>query len=88
MSKGKTPWVTASDVATAEICPYQLHLKQMGAKTSAESIQRAQYGNAKHDEFNTTHGSTIFGLIKRVALFVIFMLLAAIAAYLYWNLTR
>jgi len=64
--------VTASEVAIAEICPYQLYLKKNGAKESKESLKRARYGNTKHSGYNKTHGSKSSStpLWVRIVLFI------------------
>ena len=46
------PWVTASEIATAELCPYQIYLKQSGATVSTKAEIKRSYGNQMHERYN------------------------------------
>ena len=48
----KKPWVTASEIATAELCPYQIYLRQSGATVNAKAQINRSYGNQMHEKYN------------------------------------
>jgi len=80
VNKREKPWVTASEVGTADICPYQLYLKQKGVKRSEESVQSIRRGNVKHEQYNEQHSRSSSGvwriiLVSILVLAALFLLL-------------
>lgn len=87
-NSGRTPWVTASEVATVEICPYQLYLKESGKSVSKDSKKRARRGNNAHDEFNISHKSFKESALRRAIKLILFILWALFIGYSIWQVIK
>jgi len=70
------PWITASDIAAATYCPYQLYLKNSSTKPDRQSRKKAKAGIRAHQVYNRSQAKNMPS--KKTKLLAYALLLIAI----------
>lgn len=73
-------WVSASQIAQAEYCPYQLYLQSQGESLSDEARDRMDRGNLDHLKFGKAANEPQSRVSRWLLLAFLTMLLIALIA--------